>query len=78
MTTKHRHWDSQTILTELGERRVSLALSGDLQEAGVTITLKAEDTAWDPSSTKRLIHGPAKVTYTEYADGGVHAVERAL
>jgi hypothetical protein len=31
------------------------------------------ETAWDPSSTKRLIEGPATVTYIEWKDGGLDA-----
>lgn len=56
---------------------IMLAL-GDQPQAPATIVLNLGegDTAWNPASTRDLIQGPCQVTYTEYADGGVHAVER--
>lgn len=35
--------------------------------------LTVHDCAWNPASTKHLIHGPARVTYERFVDGGVKA-----
>lgn len=40
----------------------------------VTINIGKGDAAWNPGSTKRMIDGPAKITYCEYSDGGFDAV----
>lgn len=37
------------------------------------LTLGRGDSAWDPSSTKRVIYGPARVRYVRAPDGGVDA-----
>lgn len=37
----------------------------------VTIHLTKNDTMADPSSTRRLIYGPATITVTRWADGGI-------
>lgn len=62
------HYKSTQIMLALGDQPES--------PASVVYDLKAEDTAWNPASTNRLIQGPCRVTYTEYADGGIHAVEQ--
>lgn len=36
-------------------------------------SLKKGDTAWNPSSTKKLVYGPCKITYRRYGDGGYTA-----
>lgn len=39
----------------------------------LTVTLFKGDSAWNPTTTSgRPIYGPAKITYTRYADGGIH------
>ena len=43
------------------------------ETGSATVTLKAGDTAWNPASTKHVIHGPARVRYTIHPDGGVDA-----
>lgn len=37
--------------------------------------LREGDSAWNPASTKREndIHGPCKITYHRYEDGGIEA-----
>ena len=52
----------------------------DLQEipAGLewrrmTIRLDDGETAWNPASTKHVIHGPCLVTYEQSPEGGVNA-----
>jgi len=43
-----------------------------------TVVLLDEETADDPGSTKRVIHGPARVTYARTADGGIDFVVKRL
>ena len=38
-----------------------------------TLVLSRKETAWDPSSTRRIIVGPGKVEYVQYPDGGINA-----
>lgn len=40
------------------------------QTGGAVLTLHEGDSAWDPTSTRRALHGPAEVTYAQHADGG--------
>jgi hypothetical protein len=40
-------------------------------QAKVTFRLGETDTAWNPASTKKFIHGPGAVTYTRHRDGGI-------
>lgn len=51
--------------------RLALARGGDPYPRRYRLALGAGDTAWNPASTKEVISGPATVTYTEYADGGI-------
>ncbi len=44
----------------------------------VAIDLEAGDSAWDPSSTKRDIHGPFRVIYRRFPDGGIDAETQPL
>jgi hypothetical protein len=37
------------------------------------VVLMPLDTAWNPASTRTVLHGPGVVTYTRYPDGGVTA-----
>ena len=37
----------------------------------VTLDLDRGDSAWHPASTKRDLHGPIRLTYRRYPDGGV-------
>lgn len=37
------------------------------------VTLGEGDSAWNPASTKHVIHGPAVVMYERAPDGGVTA-----
>lgn len=60
--------DGRTVLDQLEHARHGLS-----EPRRVTVTLTGEDSAWNPASTKRVIYGPAKVTYTQHADGGVDA-----
>lgn len=62
------HFDADRVLAQL--ERSSHGL-GEPRRA--TLVLGAADTAWHPASTKHDITGPASVTYTQYADGGVEA-----
>lgn len=41
------------------------------------VVLDTYDTAENPASTKRLIHGPANVRYVQYQDGGITAFTTA-
>ena len=36
------------------------------------------ESAWNPASTKRALHGPARVSYVRHPDGGIDATERDL
>lgn len=38
-----------------------------------TFVVEDGQTAWDPSSTKRLIAGPVVVRYRRWVDGGIDA-----
>lgn len=42
----------------------------------VGVVLRAGDTAWNPTSTKTPISGPARVTYVRHADGGISVTVR--
>lgn len=53
-------------------RRVLDAQSGYPRRAD--FLLGEHDNAWNSSSTKRSICGPARVAYIEYADGGIDTV----
>jgi hypothetical protein len=46
--------------------------------AVAVFTLGADDTAWNPASTKpeRAVLGPCKVTYRRYRDGATEATVR--
>lgn len=44
--------------------------------ARAVFTLDTGDTAWNPDSTCRLIHGPADVVYTRHAEGITAQVQR--
>lgn len=33
------------------------------------VVLREDETAWNPASTKRVIYGPATVTYEKYPSG---------
>lgn len=45
-------------------------------ERAVHVALHPGDTTWDPTSTKRLLHGPADLRYREHQDGGYSVTER--
>lgn len=64
------HHSSTSIMLALGDQPQT--------PASIVLTLAEGDTAWNPASTRDLIMGPVQVTYTEYADGGIHAVEKEL
>jgi hypothetical protein len=38
------------------------------------IEIERGETADDPSSTKRVIHGPAEITYYRWDDGAIDAI----
>lgn len=42
-------------------------------EGSFTLELADGETAWNPSSTKTLLRGPATVRYNRHADGGWNA-----
>lgn len=59
---------------------VSYEFLAERTPPGKTFTayLAEGEAAWNPASTKRLLYGPAVVTYTHHVDGGWHAhVEEA-
>jgi hypothetical protein len=53
--------------------RLASARHGLSEPRSVTLILTVTDTAWNPASTKDVLNGPARVRYTEYADGGITA-----
>lgn len=56
-----KHHDPETVLGHLADHSY------------VELRLSPGDTAWNPGSTKTLLHGPAVVKYTRHADGGITA-----
>ena len=46
---------------------------GETGWSRASVTLDESDTAWQPGSTKRVIYGPAVVTYEIAPDGGASA-----
>jgi hypothetical protein len=64
------HHSSTNIMLALGDQPQT--------PASIVLNLGDGDTAWNPASTRDLILGPCQVTYTEHADGGVHAIEQEV
>lgn len=42
-----------------------------------TVVLEDGDAAWNPATTKWLIHGPVRVIYRQHADGAIDAAVEA-
>lgn len=63
------HIDSAFVWREAAHQHIG---PGDGQfPRRIYVTLGEGDTAWDPTSSKRLVRGPAQLTYLEWDDGGV-------
>lgn len=65
-------------MTHIGYDTVSAAFAvqyanGRQPPVTYRVVLGKVDTAWNPASTKDELYGPATVTYTHHADGGVTA-----
>jgi hypothetical protein len=60
-----RHFDEGLV-------RAEIAKDHETHQVGrYTVELAPGDSSWDPTTTKdKKIHGPARVTYRHYYDGG--------
>ena len=55
---------------------VIIALAAHVGQRAVTVTLRAQDTAEVPGTTKRIFNGPGEIHYLVYPDGGLDVLSR--
>jgi hypothetical protein len=61
-----KSWTASTIMSQLK--------AGDQ----LTVEIREGERAWNPACTTCMIHGPAKIHYRRYLDGGVDATVHEL
>lgn len=66
---------NQTTARRVTADEVLAALDSHIGDAvqRTLFVIDGGDTAWNPASTKHVIDGPARVTYTRHVDGGITA-----